>query len=143
VGADDRVTAARRVLARRRSDDAWARHDWDVHRHAHEVDGRRGQFVDIGSGPVVVLVRRGAVYGQGGSWQFWLRVLPRLSLSCRVIAIDLYRFGESEPVTDGDLIDGQLRAITGVADHLGITEYVCRGTFRGWFGHHALRGPAS
>lgn len=53
-----------------------------------EVDGARVRYVDVGSGPAVVLV-----HGFASSLETWDGVLPQLAKSHRVIAMDLKGFG--------------------------------------------------
>jgi pimeloyl-ACP methyl ester carboxylesterase len=116
-----RFTSLRRNL----SDDpdaGWKAVDWSVHTHQATVRGRRISYTDIGSGPVAVLV-----HGQGGSWQWWLRVLPTVSAHRRVIAVDLPGFGGSDPIAGGDVFSEHVAAIIGLLDHLGLADATIAG----------------
>ncbi|HVO29908.1 MAG TPA: alpha/beta fold hydrolase [bacterium] len=53
-----------------------------------DVDGARVRYVDVGSGPAVVLV-----HGFASSLETWAAVMPELSRNHRVIALDLKGFG--------------------------------------------------
>lgn len=70
----------------------WTAVDWTGHEHDVIVGRRRLHFVDIGSGPVILLI-----HGLGMSWQCWLENIPALALEHRVIAVDVPGFGDSEP----------------------------------------------
>ncbi len=60
------------------------------------VDGTRVRYVDAGEGPVVVLL-----HGFASSIENWVKVLPELTKSYRVIALDLRGFGWTDrPETD-------------------------------------------
>jgi len=103
-------------------DDGWKAIDWTEHTADVSMDAQRLHFVDIGAGPAVVLI-----HGQGGSWQWWLRILPQLSKHARVVALDLPGFGNSDPVGAGKVFDGHVGAVVGLLDHLGISEAVVVG----------------
>jgi pimeloyl-ACP methyl ester carboxylesterase len=72
----------------------WRSVDWGLHTQTllldHAVGGTQVSYVDIGSGPVVLLV-----HGLGGSWRVWLENIPDLAQTHRVIAVDLPGFGDS------------------------------------------------
>src|SRR4051794_41604567 len=54
---------------------AWMDVDWRAHRRFVEIDGRRVNVVEIGSGePEVVFV-----HGLAGAWQNWLENMPHFS----------------------------------------------------------------
>jgi pimeloyl-ACP methyl ester carboxylesterase len=103
-------------------DEPWQRIDWTRHTQDLIVRGRRVRFVDIGSGPPVVLI-----HGQGGSWQFWLRSLPSMADGCRVIAVDLAGFGDSDPIADGDVFDEHVATIRDLMGELGLAKAVVVG----------------
>jgi pimeloyl-ACP methyl ester carboxylesterase len=65
--------------------------DWQQHLRWVRVEGRWMNLVDIGEGPVVLLV-----HGLSGCWQNGLETIPHFARDHRVIAIDLPGFGESE-----------------------------------------------
>jgi pimeloyl-ACP methyl ester carboxylesterase len=99
------------------ADREWAAIDWDAHLHDAVVRGRRVRYVDVGSGRPVVLV-----HGQGGAWQWWLRVLPAVARHTRVIALDLAGFGASEPVGAGDVFSEQVATVIGILDELRLAR---------------------
>jgi pimeloyl-ACP methyl ester carboxylesterase len=103
-------------------DAGWKAVDWSVHTHQATVRGRRITYADIGSGPATVLV-----HGQGGSWQWWLRVLPTVSPHRRVIAVDLPGFGGSDPIARGDVFTEHVATIIGLLDHLGLADATIAG----------------
>ncbi|WP_140694279.1 alpha/beta fold hydrolase [Mycolicibacterium hodleri] len=80
------------------------------------IRGRRIRYVDIGSGHPLVLI-----HGQGGSWQWWLRNIPFLATRCRVIALDLAGFGESEPIDTDRVFDEQVATVVGLLDLLALS----------------------
>src|SRR4051812_50200038 len=54
---------------------AWMDVDWRAHRRFVEIDGRRVNVVEIGSGePEVVFV-----HGLAGAWQNWLEKMPHFA----------------------------------------------------------------
>jgi pimeloyl-ACP methyl ester carboxylesterase len=103
-------------------DEPWQRIDWTRHTQDLIVRGRRVRFVDIGSGPPVVLI-----HGQGGSWQFWLRSLPSMARGCRVIAVDLAGFGDSDPIAGGDVFAEHVATIRDLMGDLDLAEAVVVG----------------
>ena len=104
---------------------AWQSVDWSRYSHTVQVNGRRVHYVEIGSGPTVVLV-----HGQGGCWQWWLRTILPLAAEARITAIDLAGFGESEPISGRDVIDQQVATILGALDHLRVPGAVIVGRSR-------------
>jgi pimeloyl-ACP methyl ester carboxylesterase len=103
-------------------DAGWKAVDWSVHTRQATVRGRRISYADIGSGPVAVLI-----HGQGGSWQWWLRILPVVSAHRRVIAVDLPGFGGSDPIAAGDVFSEHVATIIGLLDHLGLADAIIAG----------------
>lgn len=100
-----------------RADREWAEIDWTPYIRGAAVRGRHVRYVDVGTGRPVVLV-----HGQGGAWQWWLRVIPALARHARVIALDLAGFGASEPVAAGDVFSEQVATITGLLDELRLAR---------------------
>jgi len=87
------------------------------------IRGRRIRYTDIGSGPAVVLI-----HGQGGSWQFWLRVIPKLAGCGRIIAVDLPGFGQSEPIAaNRDVFGEHVETVAGLLDHLCLARAIVVG----------------
>jgi pimeloyl-ACP methyl ester carboxylesterase len=100
-----------------RADLEWAGIDWTPYTHDAAVRGRRVRYVDVGTGRPVVLV-----HGQGGAWQWWLRILPSVAGHARVIALDLAGFGASEPVAAGDVFAEQVATVIGLLDELRLAR---------------------
>lgn len=69
---------------------AWHDFDWSAIERQTELLGRAVNYVDLGEGPVVILV-----HGLSGSWMNWLENVPFLAADHRVIALDLPGFGHS------------------------------------------------
>lgn len=109
-------------MTRSSLDVPWQDIDWAPHIHDVALRGRNIRYVDIGSGPAVVLI-----HGQGGSWQFWLRSLPLLAAKCRVIAIDLAGFGGSERIGSGDVFTEHVGTINDLLIDLGLAKAVIVG----------------
>jgi pimeloyl-ACP methyl ester carboxylesterase len=111
----------RRVSATGR-DTEWQAVDWSAHIHDAKIRGRRVRYVDIGRGPAVVLL-----HGQGGSWQWWLRILPALASRHRIIAVDLAGFGGSDVIASGDVFHEHVATIVGLLKHLGLAKSIIVG----------------
>lgn len=94
-------------------DAVWRSYDWSAVTHDAVIAGRAVRYVDVGSGPAVMLI-----HGQGGCWQWWLRVIPELARTSRVIAVDLAGCGASH-VAVGDAFYAQITVVTGLLDQLG------------------------
>lgn len=69
----------------------WMDVDWQRHLHWVRVEERWMNYVDIGEGPIVLMI-----HGLSGCWQNWLENIPFFARDHRVLAIDLPGFGESE-----------------------------------------------
>src|SRR5262249_4219640 len=99
-------------------DQGWQSIDWSTHTRDATIRGRRIRYAEIGGGPAVVLI-----HGQGGSWQWWLRVMPKVARHVRMIAVDLPGFGQSEPIAAEDDVFGEhVATIAGLLDHLGLAR---------------------
>jgi pimeloyl-ACP methyl ester carboxylesterase len=94
-------------------DAVWRTYDWSAVTRDAVVAGRAVRYVDVGTGPTVMLI-----HGQGGCWQWWLRVIPTLARTSRVIAVDLAGFGASE-VAVGDAFYAQSAIVRSLLDQLG------------------------
>ena len=103
-------------------DAGWKAVDWSVHTHQARVRGRRISYTDIGNGRPVILI-----HGQGGSWQWWMRIMPIVSAHRRVIAVDLPGFGGSDPIATGDVFTEHVATIIGLLDHLGLADAIIAG----------------
>ena len=100
-----------------RTDREWSEIDWSPHVRGAVVRGRYVRYVDVGTGRPIVLV-----HGQGGAWQWWLRVMPAIARHARVIALDLAGFGASEPVATGDVFEELVATVVGLLDELRLAR---------------------
>jgi len=83
------------------------------------VDGTRVRYVDAGDGPVVVLL-----HGFASSIENWVKVMPELTKSYRVIALDLRGFGWTDrPETDYSP-EAQAKLVAALLDERGVTGKV-------------------
>ncbi len=98
-----------------RSDGAWLDVDWPAYQRWVEVDAKQVNLVDIGSGPVVILV-----HGLGAAWQCWVENIPDLARDHRVIAVDLPGFGWSQMPEAEISIEYYGQWLGRLADQLGI-----------------------
>jgi pimeloyl-ACP methyl ester carboxylesterase len=79
------------------------------------VDGTRVRYVDAGEGPVVVLL-----HGFASSIENWVKVMPELTKSYRVIALDLRGFGWTDrPETDYSP-EAQAKLVAALLDERGV-----------------------
>src|SRR6476660_8383743 len=79
------------------------------------VDGARVRYVDVGQGPVVVLI-----HGFASSLETWDLLIPELSKTHRVIALDLKGFGWSDR-PEGDYSPAaEARLVIKLLDKLGV-----------------------
>jgi pimeloyl-ACP methyl ester carboxylesterase len=102
--------------------------DWRVLERDILVDGRRLRYVDVGVGPVLLLV-----HGLGGSWQNWLENIPKLSRDHRVIAVDLPGFGRSDRVPRLRSLAPYAASVVSLLDRLGVADAVVVGHSMGGF----------
>src|ERR1700739_740579 len=104
-------------------DQGWQSVDWSTHTHDVTIRGRRIRYAEVGSGPAGVVI-----HGQGGSWQFWLRVIPKMVGYGRIIAVDLPGFGQSEPIAaEHDVFGVHVATVAGLLDHLGLAKAIVVG----------------
>ena len=108
----------------------WRQVDWRSHLHTAEVDGRRLNYVDIGSGPDTPVI---LVHGLGGQWQNWLENIPRIAQERRVIAPDLPGFGVSEAPREEISISGYARCVETLRERLGLDQVNMVGNSMGGF----------
>jgi pimeloyl-ACP methyl ester carboxylesterase len=108
----------------------WRDTDWREHLHELEIDGRRVNYVEMGSGddPPVVFV-----HGLGGAWQNWLENIPRVAQERRVLALDLPGFGRSEMPRDEISIAGYGRTVHAFCQQLSLGQVVLVGNSMGGF----------
>jgi pimeloyl-ACP methyl ester carboxylesterase len=109
-------------------DSAWRRIDWQQHLHWIEVAGRPVNYVEIGSGPPLLLV-----HGLAGSWQNWLETIPHFAGTHRVLAPDLAGFGESPMPAERISIPGYGRLIDAFCDAVGLERGPVVGNSMGGF----------
>src|SRR4051794_3489812 len=115
----------------RRDEPDWRTIDWQSHLHQVEIERRRVNYVDIGSGDITPVV---LVHGLGGQWQNWLENIPRLAQGRRVLALDLPGFGLTpEPSDDEISISGYGRFVDGFCDQLGLGKVELVGNSMGGF----------
>lgn len=89
-----------------------------------EAQGARVRYLDVGKGPVVVLL-----HGYGSALDAWAGVIPDLSKDHRVIALDLKGFGWTDR-PEGDYSPAaQARLVLAVLDARGV------GRVRAMVGH--------
>lgn len=96
--------------------------------HERTLFGRRHVYVDVGRGPVLVLI-----HGLGGSLYDWRHVTGSLvRLGYRVIAPDLLGAGESEMPEEADYsLLAQARRVKGLLDELKIDKATLAGASMG------------
>jgi pimeloyl-ACP methyl ester carboxylesterase len=95
---------------------SWLDIDWRAHQRWLRIDGRTVNVIDVGEGPVAVLV-----HGLSGNWQNWLQTIPALvDAGHRAIAFDLPGFGHSQMPDEAISIPSYGRAIDRVLDGLGV-----------------------
>jgi pimeloyl-ACP methyl ester carboxylesterase len=104
--------------------------DWRAHQRFVEIDGRRVNVVELGSGePAVVFV-----HGLAGSWQNWLENMPHFAAAGhRVIAFDLPGFGGSDDPREKISIPGYGRLVDTLLDRLEVGPAVLVGNSMGGF----------
>jgi pimeloyl-ACP methyl ester carboxylesterase len=99
---------------------AWLAIDWREHQGWVQVGGREVNVVDVGTGPVVLLV-----HGLGANWQNWLETIPALvAAGHRAIALDLPGFGHSEMPSSRISVPGYGATLDAVLDARGVRSPV-------------------
>jgi pimeloyl-ACP methyl ester carboxylesterase len=121
------------------SPSAWLEVDWGAHQRREKIEGRWLNFIDIGSGPVLLFV-----HGLAGCWQNWLENIPAFADQYRVLAVDLPGFGESEMPARPISISGYARALNALCDQLGVQSVRLVGNSLGGYvaAEMAIRSPA-
>jgi pimeloyl-ACP methyl ester carboxylesterase len=105
-----------------RRDAAWRGSKWKAQlRHAN-IAGHRMRYLDVGTGPAVLLV-----HGLGASWQVWYETIPDLVDDHRVIAVDLPGFGGSESMRRAANIESYAEALQELLEHAGIDRVLVVG----------------
>jgi len=95
----------------------WVKVNWQSHQKWLEVDGTLTNVIDIGEGPVVVLV-----HGLGACWQIWLENIVELSKTHRVIALDTPGAARTEPLKGEVTIPAYADFIASLLDKLQIEK---------------------
>jgi len=108
----------------------WRSIDWQAHQHWAEIEGRRVNYVDIGSGEHTPIV---FIHGLSGIWQNFLENIPFVAQSRRVIAPDLPGHGDSEMPRERISISGYARVVATLCDQLGLERVVAVGNSMGGF----------
>ena len=108
----------------------WREIDWREHLHWAEIEGKRINYVDIGSGegPPIVFI-----HGLSGTWQNWLENLPYFAQKHRCIAVDLPGFGYSDMPAEKISISGYARQVDALCEQLGLGRCIVVGNSMGGF----------
>jgi pimeloyl-ACP methyl ester carboxylesterase len=108
----------------------WRETNWREHLSWAEVEGKRMNYVDIGSGegPPIVFV-----HGLSGTWQNWLENLPYFAQKRRCIAMDLPGFGYSEMPREKISISGYARHVDTLCEQLDLGRCIVVGNSMGGF----------
>ena len=108
----------------------WTAIDWREHLRSIEIDGRRVNYVDFGSGdePPVVFV-----HGIAGNWQNWLENIPRFAQERRVLALDLPGFGASADLDTELSMSDYGRSVEVLCDKLDLGRIALVGNSMGGF----------
>jgi pimeloyl-ACP methyl ester carboxylesterase len=104
----------------------WLDIDWKRQLRSVQCHGRRVNYVEMGSGPPVVLV-----HGLSGSWQNWLETIPHLARAHTVFAVDLPGFGRSELPPEDVSIPGYGRFLDAFMGELGFDRAALVGSSMG------------
>jgi pimeloyl-ACP methyl ester carboxylesterase len=109
-------------------DPEWLRIDWREHLRTTDVVGTRVNYVEMGTGPPLLLV-----HGLSGCWQNWLENIPYLARRHRVVAPDLPGFGGS-PMPSWEIsIGAYARLIHDFCERLGLRRVSLIGNSMGGF----------
>ena len=108
----------------------WRDINWREHLNWAEIEGKRMNYVDIGSGdgPPVVFI-----HGLSGRWQNWLENLPYFAQKRRCIAMDLPGFGHSEMPREKISISDYARQVDALCEQLGLGACIVVGNSMGGF----------
>ncbi|MHC1563606.1 alpha/beta fold hydrolase [Actinomycetospora sp. C-140] len=108
--------------ARADGNQAWRGAEWRDQLRDAVIAGRRMRYLDVGDGPVLLLV-----HGLGASWNVWYRAIPDLVQDYRVIAVDLPGFGRSEPLERAVNVGSYAEALLGLLDHVDVDRVLVVG----------------
>jgi pimeloyl-ACP methyl ester carboxylesterase len=119
-------------------DSEWRSIDWRSHLKWALVGGDPVNYVELGSGPPLLLV-----HGLSGSWQNWLETIPYFARTHRVLALDLPGFGESPMPREPISIKGYGRTLDAFCDAVDIETAAVVGNSMGGFvaAEMAIRHP--
>ena len=104
----------------------WLDIDWKRQGRSVQCHGRLVNYVEMGSGPPVVLI-----HGLSGSWQNWLETIPHLARAHTVIAVDLPGFGRSELPEEDVSIPGYGRFLDAFLTEVGFDRTALVGSSMG------------
>jgi pimeloyl-ACP methyl ester carboxylesterase len=93
----------------------WRSAAWQPHLNRVVLGGKGIQYLDVGQGPVVVLV-----HGLASAWPVWFRNISELAGAHRVIAVDLPGFGGSDNFGGRVEIDHYVDALIRLLDRLEV-----------------------
>jgi pimeloyl-ACP methyl ester carboxylesterase len=109
-------------------DSEWLGIDWSEHLASVEAADTRINYVEMGSGPILVLV-----HGLAGCWQNWLEQIPHFARTRRVLALDLPGSGHS-PMPPWDIsIPAYGRLVHEFCDAVGAADAAIVGNSLGGF----------
>jgi pimeloyl-ACP methyl ester carboxylesterase len=100
----------------------WTSTRWDAHVADAIVAGRRLRYLDIGQGPVLLLV-----HGLGASLQAWYANVADLATDHRVIAVDLPGFGHSDLAAAPADVRSYAAALADLLDWLDVERAIVVG----------------
>ena len=83
----------------------------------HQVKDARVRYIDVGKGPVVVLI-----HGFASSLETWTMIVPLLARNHRVIAMDLKGFGWTDRPEGDYSPSAQSEMVFGLLDHLKVNR---------------------
>ncbi|HYH59687.1 MAG TPA: alpha/beta hydrolase [Thermoleophilaceae bacterium] len=108
----------------------WRQIDWREHLHWAEIEDKRMNYVDIGSGaePPIVFI-----HGLSGCWQNWLENLPYFAQKRRCVAMDLPGFGHSDMPGEKISIRGYARHVDALCEQLELGRCIIVGNSMGGF----------
>jgi pimeloyl-ACP methyl ester carboxylesterase len=109
-------------------DSEWRRIDWRMHQRWAMVDESPVNYIEMGSGPPLLLV-----HGLAGSWQNWLETIPHFAATHRVLAPDLPGFGESPMPREKISMAGYGRFLDAFCDEVGVERAAVVGNSMGGF----------
>ena len=94
------------------------------------VDGRRIRYVDVGEGPVVVMLHG---LGYDAAAEQWYELIERLLPDYRCVAFDMFGWGLSDRPADGYTFSAWTNTVVGLLRELGIQRATLAGhTLGGW-----------